>query len=126
MEGGRHFTVESKTFTFSLVGSNSFHITERNQQMVMYLFLNSSLASWVVKMVEEALDSLWPKGFFRKLRVGNGVLTLQHHINSRGSFLHLEEFCNGRMRGSLMVLEGTKGSGWEGFAYHLKKVAVVE
>ncbi|XP_041001761.1 transcription factor Pur-alpha 1-like [Juglans microcarpa x Juglans regia] len=122
MEGDGSFMVESKTFIFSKVAGNGFRITERNRKMALFLFINGTSASWVARMVEEALVSRRSDGFFRKLRLGNGVLFLQRHNNNRGYFLHLEEFWNGRRRGSLIVPEGVKGCGWEGFAYHLKKV----
>lgn len=75
-------------------------------------------------MVEKGLDSRWCEVFFRKLRVGNEGITIQRHVNSRGYFLHLAEFRNGRRRrSSLIVPEGSKGSGWKEFDYHLAKVA---
>lgn len=80
MEEVRHFTVELKTFIFSKAGVNKFHITERNRHMALFLLINGAVASWVVKMVVKAIDSHWREGFFKKLRVGNGALTLQHHI----------------------------------------------
>lgn len=73
-------------------------------------------------MVEEGLDSPRCEGYFRKLRVHNEGLTIQCHVNSRGYFLHLAKLGNGRKRGSLIVSEGSKGSGWEEFTYHLAKV----
>lgn len=47
--------------------------------------------------------------------MGNGVLTIQHQVNSRGCFLQLVEFGNGR-RGLLVIPKGLKGKGLEDFA----------
>ncbi|KAG2685690.1 hypothetical protein I3760_10G137600 [Carya illinoinensis] len=91
--------------------------------MALFLLINGAAASWVVKMVVEAAETRWRENFFKKMRIGNGFLTLHLLRNARGCYLHLEEFVNGRRRGSLIIPEGTKSCGWEGFAYNLKKVA---
>ncbi|KAG6649770.1 hypothetical protein CIPAW_07G233500 [Carya illinoinensis] len=123
MESFRQFKVESKTFVFSKVGFDCFRILEKNRRMALYLLINKAAASWVVKMVEEATVTKWRQNFFRKMRAGNGVLTLHLLSNTRGCYLHLEEFSNGSRRGSLIIPEGVNSCGWEGFAYNLKKVA---
>ncbi|KAG6680391.1 hypothetical protein I3842_13G039400 [Carya illinoinensis] len=123
MDEVRRFMVESKSFFFSKVGANSFRITEKNRRMVLFILINGATASWVVRMVMEAIDAPLREGFFKKLRMGNGLFTLQLLRNSRGRYLLLEDFINGRRRGSLIIPEGVKGSGWEGFSYHLRKVA---
>ncbi|KAG6716231.1 hypothetical protein I3842_04G038200 [Carya illinoinensis] len=123
MDNVRQFLVESKTFAFSKVGANCFRILEKSRRMAIYLLINGAAASWVVKMVVEATETRWRENFFRKMRVGNGFLMLHLLRNARGCYLHLEEFINGRKRGSLIIPEGVKSCGWEGFAYNLKKVA---
>ncbi|KAF5482166.1 hypothetical protein F2P56_002755 [Juglans regia] len=55
--------------------------------------------------------------------MGNGVLAIQRHINAQGCFLHLTELGFEKKRGSVMVPEDLKGSGWEDFAYNLGKLA---
>ncbi|KAG6712711.1 hypothetical protein I3842_05G115900 [Carya illinoinensis] len=123
MADTRFFSVEAKTFIFKKEGNNSFRITERNRRMALFLLISGAAASWVVKMVEEATEYRWRESFFKKLRVGNnGVLTLHLLRNARGCYLLLEEFNNGRRRGSLIIPEGVESCGWEGFAYNLKKV----
>lgn len=55
--------------------------------------------------------------------MGNGVFTIQHHVNSMGWFLQLIEYDNGNKRGFLVTPKGLNGNGWEGFAYYTRMVA---
>lgn len=88
----------------------------------MLISLSGSSALWVEKMAEECLDFFQREGFFRKLRMDNKVLNIQCQVNSKGCFLQLAEFGNGRRRGFLVIPEGSKGNVWEGFAYYIRLV----
>ncbi|KAG6676787.1 hypothetical protein I3842_15G169000 [Carya illinoinensis] len=121
MEELRRFSVESKTFIFAKEGAYNFRITEKSRRMSLFILLNGSTASWVVNVVGEAIRTRWRGDFFKKQNVGNGMFTIQLLRNSRGHYLLLEEYNNGRRRGSVIIPEGLKGNGWEGFAYNLKK-----
>lgn len=84
MEGDRHLKVESKSFVFSKVGGNSIRSSKYSVRMVKFIFLSGSSALWV------AMD------FSKKLSLGNEVLTIHCHVNSRGCFLQLAEVGNER------------------------------
>ncbi|XP_040987839.1 uncharacterized protein LOC121235560 [Juglans microcarpa x Juglans regia] len=54
--------------------------------------------------------------------MGNGVFSIQHHVNARGSFLQLSEFRNGRRKCLLVIPEGANGIGWKGFLQSILSV----
>ncbi|KAF5456983.1 hypothetical protein F2P56_021124 [Juglans regia] len=89
--------------------------------MAKFMYLCGSLASWVDEGIKDCLELLYHDGFFRELRMGNGVLIIQHHINVRGRFMQLSEFRNGR-KGLLVIPEDTNGIGWKGFAHSIRSV----
>ncbi|XP_035540151.1 uncharacterized protein LOC118344192 [Juglans regia] len=76
-----------------------------------FMCLCGAAASWIGKGIEYCLELICYDGFFRELRMGNGVLIIEHHINTRGSFLQLSEFRNGKRKGLLVIPEGLKCSG---------------
>ncbi|XP_041027519.1 uncharacterized protein LOC121267631 [Juglans microcarpa x Juglans regia] len=86
------------------------------------MYLGGTTASWVAKGIEDCLELNCHEGFFRELRMGNGVFSIQHHVNARGSFLQLSEFRNGRRKGLLVIPEGANGVGWKGFLQSILSV----
>lgn len=84
--------------------------------------LGGTTASWVAKGIEDCLELNCHEGFFRELRIGIGIFSIQHHINARGNFLQLSEFRNGRRKGLLVIPEGVNGIGWKGFLQSILSV----
>ncbi|XP_041025045.1 uncharacterized protein LOC121265470 [Juglans microcarpa x Juglans regia] len=86
------------------------------------MFLRGMTALWVAKGIEDCLELNCHEGFFRELRMGNGVFSIQHHVNARGSFLQFSEFRNGRRKGLLVIPEGANDIGWKDFLQFILSV----
>ncbi|XP_035542241.1 uncharacterized protein LOC118344845 [Juglans regia] len=87
-----------------------------------FMCLGGMAASWVAKGIEDCLELIRHEGFFRELRMGSRVFIIQHHANTRGSFLQLSKLWNGRRKILLVILEGANGIGWKGFLQSIRSV----
>lgn len=90
--------------------------------MVKFLYFCGRSSSWVAKGIDEGLELHCHDGFFKELRIGNGVLIIQHHSNARDSFLQISNFKNGRRKDLLVVPKGVNGIIWKGFVQSIRSI----
>lgn len=85
------------------------------------MFMGKKAAQRFLNSTDHNLCAINPKQFFT-FRDGDTAYTLQRCSNSFGQYLLLTELKVGRLRRSIIVLEGKAKCGWKGFELELQKM----
>lgn len=112
----RWCSVESKCFELVVEGAaTELKILESSRGVTRSIRLNSKDSSWLLASVEELIAAKDSVVFWRRSRSGFPSTLVQRCANKHGRFLIVEDFGGDRHRGSILVLEGKNGEGWESF-----------
>ena len=124
MGGSTFVFIESKTFEFAVEEGGSFFslcIYERGRHTTRSVCMGKESAKRILFHVEDLASKQKPGQFARTVREGDRILIIQLGSNAHGSFLLFSELDKGRRRGSIVIPEGSLGSGWRRFGFHLRK-----
>lgn len=106
--------MESKEFELVIKrGAIGVRFFERNIKKHRSIFLQKAEVAWLDRIVEELMAVKNSKVFWDQSRAGYPRIIAQKCTNWHKNFLTIEEFDSRRRCGSIMVLEGRFGRGWD-------------
>jgi len=121
----KNFLVESKSFTFSVVGGASkLRVEEKRKNFLGVILLNAQSSEWLASMMEELLGLPAEQELVKSFREGSKVLIARRGGNKAGRFLEVSTFGLGGRKGYIVIPEGRRGWGWLKFSDELRKVVV--
>jgi hypothetical protein len=119
----RSFTVEAKTFCLSAkVGYPNLRLEERRKGFLGYIFASVQCSSWLVEMVEAAIQSQAKEDFAKSYREGDKATMVHGGGNKAGRFLEVSVLTEGGRKGVIWLPEGRFGRGWRRFAGELRQL----
>jgi hypothetical protein len=117
----RSFSFEAKTFCLSTKdGYPHLCLEERRKSFVGYIFISIQCSSWLVDMVEAAIQSQVKEEIAKSYREGDKVTMVHVGGNKAGRFLEVSVFAKGGRKGVIWLLEGWFGRGWQQFVGELR------
>jgi hypothetical protein len=117
----RRFSVEAKSFSFSVVsGKPVLRLEERRKGFKGFILLGVKASVWLADTVEEACETQKREDFARSLCDEVRVLKVRMGRNRAGSFLEAAVFVEGGRKGVIRLPEGRGGWGWRRFAEELR------
>jgi hypothetical protein len=117
----RWWFVESKEFDFSVVGgSTGIRICEKCKGVTRSIVLDKDEAAWLIKSYDEPVTVQDSRVFWNQSLSRFPRILLQQCSNMHGYFLVVEDYEGRRRSGSILVLKGRYGEGWERFGLELR------
>jgi hypothetical protein len=115
--------VESKSFTFSVLGGvSTLRVEEKRKNFLGVVFLNAQSSEWLASTLELLLGLPVEQDFVKSFREGSKVLIAQRGGNKARRYLEATTFGLGGQKGSIVIPEGREGWGWLKFSDELRKV----
>jgi hypothetical protein len=119
----KNFIVESKSFTFSVLGgASTLRVEEKRKYFLGVVILNSQSSEWLTSTLEVLLGFPEEQDFVKSFKEGLKVLIAQRSGNKAGCFLEATTFGLGGRKGSILIPEGRGGWRWLKFSNELRKV----
>jgi hypothetical protein len=107
------FLVESKSFTFSVLGgASTLSVEEKRKNFLGVIFLNAQSSDWLASTLELLLGLSAEQDFVKLFREGSKVLIVRRGENKAGRNLEATTFGLGGRKGSIVIPEGR--GGWDG------------
>jgi hypothetical protein len=117
------FLVESKAFTFSVLGGAlTLRVEEKRKNFLGVVLLNVQSAEWLASTLEVLLGLPTEQVFVKSFREDSKVLIARRGGNKAGRYLEATMFGLGGRKGSIVIPEGRGGWGWLKFSDELRKV----
>jgi hypothetical protein len=117
------FLVESKSFTFSVLGGvSTLRVEEKRKNFLGVVFLNAQSSEWLASSLELLLGLPAEQDFVKSFREGSKVLIARRGGNKAGRYLEATTFGLGGRKGSIVIPEIRGGWGWLKFSDKLRKV----
>jgi hypothetical protein len=117
------FLVESKSFTFSVLGGvSTLRVEEKRKNFLGVVFLNAQSSEWLASTLELLLGLPAEQDFVKSFREGSKVLIARRGGNKAGRYLEATTFGLGGRKGSIVIPEIRGGWGWLKFSDKLRKV----
>jgi hypothetical protein len=118
----KNFIVESKSFTFSVMGGASMlRVEEKRKKFQGVAILNSQSSEWLASTLEVLLGFPEEQDFVKSFREGSKVLIARRGGNKARRFLEATTLGLGGRKGSILIPEGHGGWGWLKFSDKLRK-----
>jgi hypothetical protein len=119
----KNFLVESKSFTFSVLGgASTLRVEEKRKNFLGVILLNEQSSEWLASTMEVLLGLPAEQDLVKSFREGSKVLIAWRGGNKAGSFVEATTFGLGGRKGSIVIPEGRGGWGWLKFSDELRKV----
>jgi hypothetical protein len=119
----KNFLVESKSFTFSVLGgASTVRVEEKRKNFLGVVILNAQSSEWLASSLEVVLGLPAEQDFVKSFREGSKVLIARRGGNKVGRFLEATTFGLGGLKGSIVIPEGRGGWGWLKFSDELRNV----
>jgi hypothetical protein len=120
------FTVESKTFVFSVLeGASTMRVGEKRKSFSGVIFISPSCSEWLASTLESLVGVPEDQAFIKSFREGSRVLIARRGRNQAGRFLEAASFGMGGRKGFILIPEGRGGWGWIKFSEELRKSAAL-
>jgi hypothetical protein len=117
------FLVESKSFTFSVLGgASTLRVEEKRKKFLGVVFLNAQSSEWLASTLDLLLGLPTKEDFVKSFRESSKVLIVRRGGNKVGCYLEATTFGLGGRKGSIVIPEGRGGWGWLKFSDELRKV----
>ena len=109
----RNFSFEAKTFSFlAKDGYPNLRLEERRKGFVGYISASIQCSSWLVDMMEAAIQSQVKEEIAKSYYEGDKVTMVHRGGNKAGRFLGVSVFAEGGRKGVIWLLEGRFRRGW--------------
>jgi hypothetical protein len=119
----KNFLVESKSFTFSVLGgASTLRVEEKRKNFLGVVILNAQSSEWLASTLEVLLGLPAEQDCVKSFREGSKVLIARRGGNKAGRYLEAATFGLGGRKGSIVIPEGYGGWGWLKFFDELRKV----
>jgi hypothetical protein len=119
----RRFSVEAKSFTFSVRKGNALvRLEEKRKGFGGFILLGSKCSVWLADAVEEVKGALRKEDFARTFRDEVRMLKVRTSSNKVGCFLEVAVFIEGGRKGVIRLPEGRGGWGWQRFVDELRSM----
>jgi hypothetical protein len=119
----KNFLVESKSFTFSVLGGASMlKVEEKRKNFLGVVILNAQSSEWLASTLEVLLGLPAEQDCVKSFKEGSKVLIARRGGNKAGRYLEATTFGLGGRKGSIIIPEGRGGWGWLEFSDKLRKV----
>jgi hypothetical protein len=113
----KNFLVESKSFTFSVLGgASTVRVEEKRKNFLGVVILNAQSSEWLASSLEVVLGLPAEQDFVKSFREGSKVLIARRGGNKVGRFLEATTFGLGGRKGSIVIPEGRGRWGWLKFS----------
>jgi hypothetical protein len=117
----RQFSVEAKTFSFSVhTGRSVCRLEEKRKGYSGFISLGIKCSEGLAGVVEEALETQRKEDFARSFRDEMRVVKVRMGSNKAGFFLEVAVFVEGARKGVIRLPEGRGGWGWKKFVDELR------
>jgi hypothetical protein len=118
----RSFRIESKRFDLVLgeKGSTQVKFTEIGKHHRCDIFTGTEGAIWLGRCVEENITREGEQAFIRTRGEHNKTYVIRRYSNNHGRYVEVTECGRGGSRGRIIIPEGQKHNGWQGFVKELK------
>jgi hypothetical protein len=117
----RRFSVEAKTFSFSVhTGRSVCRLEEKRKGYCGFISLGIKCSEGLAGVVEEALETQRKEDFARSFRDEVRVVKVRMGSNKAGFFLEVAVFVEGARKGVIRLPEGRGGWGWKKFVDELR------
>jgi hypothetical protein len=117
----RKFSVEAKSFTFSVrKGDALVRLEEKRKGFGGFILLGSKCSVWLADVVEEVMGAQRKGDFARSFRDEVRTLKVRMGSNQAGCFLEVAVFVEGGRKGVIRLPEGRGGWGWQRFVDELR------
>jgi hypothetical protein len=121
----RNFTVESKSFSLSVLeGASMVRVEEKRKSFVGVIVLSTRCSDWLASTLETLLGFSGDHDFVKSFKEGSKLLIAQRGENKAGRFLEAAAYGLGGRRGLILIPEGRGGWGWRKFSSELRIVSV--
>jgi len=118
----KNFLVESKSFTFSVLGvASTVRVEEKRKNFLGVVILNAQSSEWLASSLEVVLGLPAEQDFVKSFREGSKVLIARRGGNKAGRFLEATTSGLGGRKGSIVIPEGRGGWEWLKFSDELRK-----
>jgi hypothetical protein len=119
----KNFLVESKSFTFSVLGgASTVRVEEKRKNLLGVVILNAQSSEWLASLLEVVLGLPAEQDFVKSFREGSKDLIARRGGNKAGRFLEATTFGLGSRKGSIVFPVGRGGWGWLKFSDELRNV----
>jgi hypothetical protein len=119
----KNFLVESKSFTFSVLGgASTLRVEEKRKKFLGVVILNSQSSKWLASTLEVLLGFPEEQDFVKSFREGLKFPIAQRGGNKAGRILEATTFGLGGRKGSILIPKGHGGWGWLKSFDKLRKV----
>jgi hypothetical protein len=119
----KSFIVESKSFTFSVLGgASTLRVEEKRRNFLGVVILSSQSFEWLESTLDGLLGIPAEQDFVKSFREGSKVLIARRGGNKAGNYLEATTFRLGGRKGSIFIPEGHEGWGWLKFSDELRKI----
>jgi hypothetical protein len=119
----KNFLVESKSFTFSVLGgASTMRVEEKRKNFLGVVILNAQSSEWLTSSLEVVLGLPAEQDFVKSFREGSKVLIARRGGNKAGRILEATTFGLGGRKGSIVIPKGRGGWGWFKFSDELRNV----
>jgi hypothetical protein len=117
----RRFSVEAKTFSFSVhTGRSVCRLEEKRKGYSGFISLGIKCSEGLAGVVEEALETQRKEDFARSFRDEVRVVKVRMGSNKAEFFLEAAVFIEGARKGVIRLPKGRGGWGWKKFVDELR------
>jgi hypothetical protein len=121
----RNFTVESKSFSLSVLeGVSLVRVEEKRKSFFGAIVLSTQCSDWLASTLETLLGFSGDHDFVKSFKEGSKLLIARRGENRAGRFLEATAYGLGGRRGLILIPEGRGGWGWHKFSGELRTVSV--